>query len=306
MKNIPSLIAVLAGLNILQSSFGYNSIIIKDGYDIDPRLNVRQGADSSFNIAKSEHFIIKTTLANPAAQDMVRHLEVWHSQILNILPRASEIFAEKRGQQVTMHVFAMREQKSRFYKLPIEKVGVDTWGIICENAGDKLNIPVTSLQHECYHYWNDIYMGKPQPGAWEEGGSDFIGMWNIDKSQSYNLGGENYKEGWALIEKLKNNQGTWMTYEQIANNVTPPGGEIYAQGWLLYHFLLNSPIGKKHGDVLFTSYQTDRKAQKIQGTQRNFYRSNADKNIYSPQYLQAVERDWKDYVRTMKKPSAEE
>lgn len=288
--------------SLAQAAHGYNSILTKDGYVADTKLVVRQGNDKSFNTANSEHFIIMTTLANPAAQDMVRHLEVWHSQIMKVLPRSAEIFAEKRGQKVTMHVFATREDKAKFYGTTVDKVGVDTFGIICEKANDKLNIPVTSLQHECYHFWNDIFMGKDEPSLWEEGGADFLGMWDIDKSQEYNLGGENYKEGWALVEKLKSGKGTWITYEQIVKNVTPKGGEIYAQGWLLHHFMLNSPVGQKHAQILFTAYETDSKAPKIQNTQRNFYRTEGNKVVFNQQYIQLVERDWKDYIKTLKKP----
>lgn len=307
MKNIVKYIAIAAVLITFRPSFGYNSIIPKDGYDIDRRLTVRQGNDNSFNIARTEHFVVKTTLANPAAQDISRHLEVWHSQIIEVLPRAKEIFAEKRGQRVTMHVFATREHKAAYYgsKEP-QKMWIDTLGVFCEkNNSGKYQFQVTALQHEVFHFWNDIFMGREEPGVWEEGGADFFGYWDIDQSQAYNLSGIIYGV-WNMIEQFQQGKIPWITYQQIVANKPPKDCPYYAQGWSFFHFMLNSPVGKKHAEVLFTAYATDTKAQKIQSTHRSYYRTNGNTVVFNPQYLQMIERDWKQYLKSMRKPSTAE
>lgn len=303
MKVIPAVGTIFLA-SLAQAAYGYNSIIPKDGYDIDRKLIMRQGSDASFNIARTDHFIVKTTLANPAAQDISRHLEIWHSQIVTVLPRATEIFTEKKDQRVTIMIFATREHKAAYYgnKDP-QKMGIDTNGVFCDKKDNgKYVFSITALQHECFHFWNDIFMGKSEPMVWEEGGSDYFGVWDIDKSIAYNLSGVEYEPGWVQAEGYRTGKIPFITVQQMMKGEIPKGCQYYFQGWMLFNFLVVSPVGKKHAEIMFTAYETDSRAPKLQKAQREYYRVNGDIVIFNEAYLRIFERDWKDYIKTFKKP----
>lgn len=163
-------------------SYGHYSIIPEQGWKVGPPIKMKyHEREKLSNIAISEHFKIETNLPQEAAEQIVRHLEVWHQQIYKLLPNCAEIEKTKGGKwgfmikgkwnPIKMDVFAYPEEKAAFYNL--EKVGNTTGGIIClankDNPGYQ-TLSVTALQHEIFHYWDNFYYDRHISSSISEGG----------------------------------------------------------------------------------------------------------------------------------------
>lgn len=297
------IIVTVLSLSFLDTAaFGYNSIITADGYDA-PNVTLTKG-DHRLVVAASKHFIIKTTLPLQAAQHMTAHLEVWHDQLLKVLPRAPQVFTEKHARKVTMYVFAYPEQKGQFYGNPEYAKGNTTDGVSCRDTktGNRA-VHITALQHEVYHFWNDIFMGLDESAILEEGGADFFGMWDIDKSTEYNLSGINYPSGWEFLDSFKAGKAVWISCQDAMAGHTPAGGRVYQQGWLLFHFLMNSEVGKKHARVIFTAYATDTESVKMRDRLSSYVRVKGKRAVFDAGYTTRLEDDWKTYLRQLTRPT---
>jgi len=325
---VPTVILFHSLLTGPTAVFGHNSIVPVNGWKVERPVALAKG-DSSKLMSHSEsaHFEIVTTLGRDAADMLCRHLEVWHNQILAVLPDADSIWKEKAkapNAKVRMRVFAYPEEKGAFYGSKQPKAGNDTGGVVCVSANGKpsyRSVPITALQHEVFHYWSGVYYGKTIPYSLNEGGADFFGLWDIDKTAEENLRGsvKGSEFCWKFAEESTlggdpNSKYHWLSVREFFENQRPKGCMIYQQGWWLYRFLLSGRETQLCRTIVLSAYRSDSTADQFLKSSsaaaryvKDEFRSASQLIRMHPEklmdipfkdaFLDLIERDWKAFVK---------
>ncbi|MCK4849817.1 MAG: hypothetical protein KAT11_00625 [Phycisphaerae bacterium] len=311
--------------------WAHYSIIPQSGYKAPGPQKIEPKDLSQFARAESEHFIIYTTLDEKAAADICRHLEVWHGQVKQLFPNFDEVeayvyeqnrgYRHHTGRKVAMKVFAYGEEKGDFYNRP-PMYGNTTGGVVCrENsrAKDLRTIKVTALQHEITHLWRWRYFPKNRSIAMSEGLADFLGLWNIDKTEDANIHNMENSIAYKVAEVTQvgnNNKASkwhWMSAQEFFSNRGPDGSMVYQQGWWFFRFLFSSDAGRDYKKVVFAAYRADPLAEQYLNDPANRtivkeeFR-DTDRQInkleggflevpFTDEFLESLDKDWREFVR---------